>query len=52
MNVKNYTSTVPGMNSAAAIEKLLVDAGTMSVNKWYADKQLKTQPVQQISAHD
>jgi len=40
MNIKNYTSTVPGMNSAAAIETLLVEAGATSVNKWYVDKQL------------
>ena len=41
MNVKNYTSTVPAMNSAAAIEKLLVEAGATSISKWYEEKQLK-----------
>lgn len=40
MNIKNYTSTVPAMNSAAAIEQLLVEAGATSVSKWYEDKQL------------
>jgi hypothetical protein len=39
--LKNYTSTVPAMNSAAAIEKLLVEAGATSVSKWYDEKQLK-----------
>ena len=37
---RNATSTVPSMNSAAEIEKLLVDAGATSVSKWYEDKQL------------
>jgi len=40
MNLKNYTSTVPAMNSAAAIEALLVEAGATSVSKWYEEKQL------------
>jgi hypothetical protein len=41
VNLKNYTSTVPAMNSAAAIEKLLVEAGATSISKWYEEKQLK-----------
>jgi hypothetical protein len=41
VNVKNYTSTVPAMNSAAAIEALLVEAGATSVSKWYEDKKPK-----------
>ncbi len=40
MNLKNYTSVVPAMNSAAAIEALLVEAGATSVSKWYVEKQL------------
>ena len=40
MNLKNYTSVVPAMNSAAAIEALLVEAGAISISKWYEDKQL------------
>ena len=40
MNIKNYTSVVPAMNSAAAIEQLLVEAGATSVSKWYEDKQV------------
>lgn len=40
MNIKNYTSTVPAMNSAAAIEKLLVEAGATSVSKWYEEKEV------------
>lgn len=39
MNVKNYTSTVPAMNSAAAIEALLIEAGASSISKWYEEKQ-------------
>lgn len=39
--LKNYTSVVPAMNSATAIEKLLVEAGATSVSKWYEEKQLK-----------
>lgn len=41
MNIKNYTSTVPAMNSAAAIEALLVEVGATSISKWYEEKQLK-----------
>lgn len=41
MNIKNYTSTVPAMNSAAAIEALLVEAGATSTNRWYDAKVLK-----------
>lgn len=41
MNIKNYTSIVPGMTSAAAIEQLLVEIGATTVNKWYAEKQLE-----------
>lgn len=41
MNIKNYTSTVPSMNSAAAIEKLLVEAGATTVSKWYEQQELK-----------
>jgi hypothetical protein len=41
MNIKNYTSTVPAMNSAAAIEALLVEAGATSVSKWFEDKKPK-----------
>jgi hypothetical protein len=41
MNIKNYTSVVPAMVSAAAIEELLVEAGATSISKWYEDKQLK-----------
>jgi hypothetical protein len=41
MNIKNYTSVVPAMNSAAAIEELLVEAGATSISKWYEDKQLR-----------
>lgn len=40
MNIKNYTSTVASMISAAAIEKLLVEAGATSVSKWYEEKEL------------
>jgi hypothetical protein len=40
MNIKNYTSTVPAMNSANAIEALLVAVGAESVNRWYVDKEL------------
>jgi hypothetical protein len=40
MNIKNYTSVVPAMNSSAAIEALLVEAGATSVSKWYEEKQL------------
>lgn len=38
MNIKNYTSVVPAMNSAAAIEALLVEAGATSIMKWYEEK--------------
>jgi hypothetical protein len=41
VNLKNYTSVVPAMNSAADIEKLLVEAGATSISKWYEEKQLK-----------
>jgi hypothetical protein len=41
MNIKNYTSTVPSLNSAAAIEKLLVEAGATSVSRWYEEKELQ-----------
>jgi hypothetical protein len=40
MNIKNYTSTVASAVSAAAIEKLLVEAGATSVSKWYEQQQL------------
>lgn len=40
MTIKNYASVVPAMNSAAAIEALLVEAGATSVSKWYEQKQL------------
>ena len=40
MNIKNYTSTVASMTSAAAIEKLLVEAGATTVSKWYEEKEL------------
>lgn len=35
MNLKNYTSTVPVERSAALIEKLLIDAGALHINKSY-----------------
>lgn len=40
MSLRNYTCTVPSMNSAAEIEKLLVEAGATSVSKWYEENQL------------
>ncbi|GAB3334228.1 hypothetical protein ACFQT0_19640 [Hymenobacter humi] len=41
MNIKNHNCTVPSMNSAAAIEKLLVEAGATSVSKWYEGQELQ-----------
>jgi hypothetical protein len=40
-NLKNYTSVVPATNSIQAIEKLLVEAGALSISKWYEDKKIK-----------
>ena len=40
-HIKNYTSTVASVISAAAIESLLVQVGATSVSRWYEDQQLK-----------
>ena len=40
MNIKNYTSKVPAVQSVAYIEKLLVEQGAKNVMKLYSNKRL------------